>query len=288
MIREQMKDNSVLYNSIDAHQHFWHYHPVQHSWINDEMAAIRKDFMPADLEPVLRANHITGCVAVQADQSEAETDFLLQLARENTFIKGVVGWVDLRAGNLADRLEHYGAQKEIKGFRHILQGEEPSFMLQSSFINGIAKLSAFNFTYDILVFPKHLEAVLQFVRQFPHQPFVIDHIAKPYIKTGAIDQWKKDMAAIAQFSNVHCKISGMVTEANVRNWKESDFRPYLDAVVELFGIKRIMYGSDWPVSLSAGSYASVLNIVKNYFAGFSPNEQELFFGKNAAAFYHLT
>ena len=286
MSGNDMNDTS-LHGAIDAHQHFWRYHPVQHSWINDEMAVIRKDFLPEDLQPVLQENGVEGCIAVQADQTEAETDFLLQLAAENNFIKGVVGWVDLQAKNLQDRLEHYAHFPVIKGFRHILQGEKPEFMLQSSFKNGFGLFKYYNFTYDILIYPRHLPAALQLVKQFPDVQFVIDHIAKPYIKNGLIDKWKEDMIAIAQYPNVHCKISGMVTEADMRNWKQPDFTPYLDVVTEAFGINRIMYGSDWPVCLAAGSYNAVMGIVKEYFASFSADERQSFFNKNASAFYHL-
>jgi len=280
--------NNSAIAAIDTHQHFWHYQPEKHGWINDEMAVIRKDFLPGDLEPVLKENNIAGSIAVQADQTEQETDFLLALSAKNKFIKGVVGWVDLRADNLQQRLEHYAQFTHLKGFRHILQGEEPSFMLQSSFLKGIGLLRQFNFTYDVLIFPKHLSAALQMIKQFPDQPFIIDHIAKPYIKDGLTDEWKKDMHAIAQYPNVYCKISGMVTEADMRNWQPDDFKPYLDAVTAAFSINRIMFGSDWPVCLAAGSYKAVMDIVKNYFADFSAEEQQLFFSKNASAFYHLT
>ncbi|HMC87407.1 MAG TPA: amidohydrolase family protein [Chitinophagaceae bacterium] len=279
--------NNALQVSIDAHQHFWFYESTKHSWINDEMAIIRKDFLPVNLQPVLEENGIKGCVAVQADQREEETDFLLKLSAENNFIKGIVGWIDLRSDKLVQRLEYYSQFSAIKGFRHVLQGEEPSFMLQPDFLKGISKLNKYNFTYDILIFPNHLTAALQLVKQFPDQPFIIDHIAKPYIKNGLIDEWKKGMKALAVYPNVYCKISGMVTEGNMRNWKLSDFTPYLDVVTEAFGINRIVYGSDWPVCLAAGSYSSVINIVKNYFSSFSVEEQQLFFGKNAKAFYHL-
>jgi L-fuconolactonase len=284
----ETKNSSIIPACIDAHQHFWHYEPARHSWVNDEMAVIRKDFVPANLQPVLRANGVEGCVAVQADQTETETDFLLGLSAANDFIKGVVGWVDLRSDSLEKRLEHYAACKKLKGFRHVLQGEEPSFMLQPAFTRGIGLLKKYNFTYDILIYPAHLAAAAQLVQQFPDQAFIIDHIAKPYIKDGLIAEWKKGMMAIAQYPNVHCKISGMVTEADMRNWQQADFEPYLDVVTECFGINRIMYGSDWPVCLAAGSYESIMGIVKKYFAGFSTHEQQLFFGKNAAAFYHLT
>ncbi len=274
--------------TIDAHQHFWHYHSQKHEWINDEMAVIRKDFLPANLAPVLAANGVAGCVAVQADQTEAETGFLLQLSDENDFIQGVVGWVDLRSGMLEERLAHYAQFKKIKGFRHVLQGETPAFMLQPSFLQGISLLNKYHFTYDILIYPQHLPAAIELVKQFPDQAFVIDHIAKPYIKDGLIDEWKKAMTAIARYPNVHCKISGMVTEADMRQWKTTDFTPYLDAVTEYFGVERLMYGSDWPVCLCAGSYQQVLHIVKDYFAGFSADEQQAVFAKNASVFYQLT
>jgi len=272
---------------IDTHQHFWQYEPVKHSWIDDEMAVIRKDFLPADLQPLLIQNGVVGCVAVQADQTEQETDFLLDLAKENNFIKGVVGWVDLRANNIEERLEHYSQNKTLKGFRHVLQGEEPSFMLQPSFIKGIAALKNFNFTYDILIFPKHLEAALELVNQFPNQPFIIDHIAKPFIKAGLIDEWANGIKELAKRPNVTCKISGMVTEADYKNWKPSDLTPYIDKVVEAFGINRITYGSDWPVCQVAASYQQVIGIVKDYFSKFSIEEQALFFQKNAKDFYNL-
>ena len=273
--------------SIDTHQHFWVYNAVQQGWINDEMAGIRKDFLPEDLKPVLEENGVSGCVAVQADQTEQETNFLLQRSAENSFIKAVVGWVDLRSDNLPGRLEHYKQFKNLKGFRHILQGEDPSFMLQPSFLKGIALLQQFNFTYDVLIYPKHLPAALQLVKQFPDQPFVIDHIAKPFIKAGLTGEWAKGITAMAQYPNVHCKISGMVTEADMRNWQQPDFIPYLDVVTAAFGTNRIMYGSDWPVCLAAGSYKQVIDIVKEYFSSFSADEQQSFFSKNATAFYHL-
>lgn len=272
---------------IDAHQHFWKYDPVRHSWINDEMQAIRKDFTPEDLKPVLRQNGVTGCVAVQADQTEAETDFLLALAQKNDFIKGVVGWVDLRAANLQERLEHYQQFTQIKGFRHILQAEEPEFMLTVEFLTGIFQLHKFNFTYDILIHPRHLPTAAHLVRQLPDQQFVIDHLAKPFIKKGELGEWRKEMQIIAKFPNLHCKISGMVTEADMRNWKPADFTPYLDAVTEAFGTDRLIYGSDWPVCLAAASYKDVIGIVRNYFSSFSADEQDAIFRGNATAFYNL-
>lgn len=273
--------------TIDAHQHFWRYHPVKHGWINEEMSVIQKDFLPGDLLPILEENKIDGCVAVQADQSEQETGFLIGLANENDFIKGIVGWIDLRATDIEERLAHYQQQKIVKGFRHILQGEEPDFMLQPDFLNGISLLKDAGFTYDVLIFPKHLDAALQLVKKFPEQKFVIDHIAKPDIKNQLMDDWANGMRAIAQHPNVHCKVSGMVTEADWKHWKEDDLYPYLDVVTEAFGINRLMYGSDWPVCLVAASYERMIAPVRKYYASFSKTEQEKIFGTNAAAFYHL-
>ena len=272
---------------IDAHQHFWQYEQIKHSWIDEEMSAIRKDFLPADLAPILSGNGVIGTIAVQADQSEQETDFLLGLADEYDLIKGVVGWVDLRAVDVAERLAYYAQFKHIKGFRHILQGEEPAFMLQPSFIDGIAALQEHNFTYDILIFPKHLDAALELVKRVPNQPFVIDHIAKPYIKAGQIDEWAKGMVALSHYQNVYCKVSGMVTEADYKIWQPTDFAPYLDVVVEAFGMNRLMFGSDWPVCEVAASYSQMIGIVEDYFASYSIDEKNQFFNQNASKFYNL-
>jgi L-fuconolactonase len=272
---------------IDSHQHFWQYHPNKQNWMDDSMSAIRRDFLPKDLEPVLQENNIAGCVTVQADQSEEETDFLLAFQKQHSFIKGVVGWVDLQSEDVDSRLAYYSQNPAVKGFRHVLQSEAPEFMLRPDFIRGIAALQKFNFTYDILIFPKHLPAAIELVKQFSHQKFVIDHMAKPYIKAGLIEEWKTDIKKIAAFENVFCKISGLVTEADFHHWKIQDFRPYLDVAVEAFGVKRILYGSDWPVCLVAASYQQTKGIVDDYFASFSNAEQEDFFGRNAVNFYQL-
>lgn len=276
-----------MMKTIDTHQHFWKYNPVDYGWITDDMSVIRKDFLPADLSVVLKENAVDACVSVQADQTEAETDWLLQMADENEFIAGVVGWVDLRSPLIEERLKHYSQFPKLKGFRHVLQGEEPSFMLQKDFLNGISKLQQFDFTYDILIFPQHLEAALQLVQQFPDQPFVIDHIAKPYIKDKKIDEWKDGMEKIARHQNVYCKLSGMVTEADWKNWTKEDLRPYIGVVVNSFGTNRVMFGSDWPVCLVAAQYQQWLSLVKDYFSSFSAEEQQAVFSKNAATFYHL-
>ncbi len=268
---------------IDAHQHFWNYSDDM-VWITPDMSAIRKNFSPADLAPLLRENNIDGCVAVQVDQSPAETSYLLDLAAEYDFIKGVVGWVDLSAADISEQLTAYKQHEKLKGFRHILQGEEPGFMLQPAFLNGIKKLGEMGFTYDILVFPRHLSAVVELLEQFPDQPFVIDHLAKPHIKEGRMDNWATDMQTIARYPNVCCKVSGMVTEADWQTWNTADLVPYLDVVTEAFGTNRLLFGSDWPVCLVAAEYGEVVSIVSNYF---STAEQDAVFGENASRFYHL-
>ena len=273
--------------TIDAHQHFWKFDPVRDNWITDEMSVIQKDFFPDDLKPVLQQNGFDGCVAVQASQSEEETDFLVTLAKQNDFIKGVVGWVDLQADDIEERLTKYKSTP-VKGFRHVLQGEpQRDLMLKPEFKRGIAALQKHGFTYDILIFPDQVKFSDELAASFPEQKFVIDHIAKPYIKRREIDEWKKDMEQIAKHGNVYCKISGMVTEADWKGWKKDDFKPYLDVVVNAFGMDRILFGSDWPVCLVAASYRQMLAIVKDYFASFPENEQEQFFGLNAIRFYNL-
>ncbi|MHA6247137.1 amidohydrolase family protein [Pontibacter sp. CAU 1760] len=274
---------------IDAHQHFWKFDPVRDSWITEDMAEIRRDFGPKDLQPVLQQHGFGGCVAVQADQSEAENDFLLAHAAAHDFIKGVVGWVDLRAANVQERLEYYAGLKKMKGFRHVLQGEpDRALMLQPEFKNGISQLGMFGFTYDILIYPDQLRFAKELASTFPEQPFVLDHLAKPYIKDREIGAWSRDIRAISEHENVYCKVSGMVTEADWQNWKQEDFRPYLDVVVEAFGTNRIMYGSDWPVCLVAASYGEALNVAESYIYSFSQSEQAAFFGDNASRFYKLT
>ncbi|SRR5258706_779084 len=285
---EPLNKNVLPMLRIDSHQHFWKYDPVRDSWINDDMAVIKKDFLPQDIVPVLRQNSLDGSVLVQSDQSEAENEFQLNNALQHDFIKGVVGWIDLQSPGVEDRLSYYSQFKKMKGLRHVLQGEKDrAFMLRPAFLKGISLLQRYNFTYDILVFPDQLKHVLDFVKKFPDQPFVIDHIAKPYIKDKQINEWKKDMEVIAARKNVYCKISGMVNEADWKHWKKEDFTPYLETVTQAFGTDRILFGSDWPVCLVAASYKEVIGIVMDFFSSFSKNEQELFFGGNAIKFYNL-
>ena len=273
---------------IDSHQHFWQYDPVKHNWMNDEMNILKTDYLPSELEPLLKRFDLDGCIAVQANQAEVENDFLLSLAAKYDFIKGIVGWVDFRASTVSERVQYYQQFQKIKGFRHIIHDEpELDFMLQPAFMNGVSVLKNYGYTYDILIFEEHLPNTFKFVKALPNQPFVIDHIAKPNMKSGNFDTWKNQLIDVASFENVYCKISAMVTEADWSSWKSDDFTKYLDTVVEAFGTNRIMYGSDWPVCNLAASYEQQYDIVKNYFLSFTETEKNLFFGGNATKFYNL-
>ena len=272
---------------IDSHQHFWKFDPVRDAWIDDSMKIIQRDFLPKDLAPILKQNDIDGCVAVQADQSEKETVFLLNLADKNSFIKAVVGWVDLRTDNIEDRLLYFSRHNKLKGIRHIVQAEANDFMLDPTFQNGISRLEKFGLTYDILVFPKQLSAAISLVKNFPKQKFVLDHIAKPLIKDQQIGNWKNDIEVLSSFENVYCKVSGMVTEADWKKWETEDFTPYLDVIFNAFGVDRIMYGSDWPVCLLAAQYQEQMGIVTSYISKLSETEQNKIMGANALNFYNI-
>ncbi len=273
---------------VDSHQHFWNYNPVSHAWISSEMEVIKKDFLPLDLAPLLKEGDIGGCVAVQADQSEEETEFLLQCAKEYPFILGVVGWLDLCSKDIEQKLKNYSKYPKLKGLRHIVQDEDDDyFMLRPDFLEGISKLGDFRLTYDILVYPKQLPAAIELVKMFPEQLFVLDHIAKPNIN-GSIDkEWKHRIAELGSFQNVYCKASGMVTETSWGAWKPQDFYPYLDIVFESFGKDRIMFGSDWPVCLLSAQYQKVLCILKKYLVQFPASTQNQIMGLNAKEFYNL-
>ena len=274
-------------SKIDSHQHFWHFDPVRDAWIDDTMQVIRKDFLAEDLQPLLSANNIDGCVAVQADQSEEETNFLLKLATENSIIKGVVGWVDLVADDLSEKLSGFTVSPYFKGVRHIAQGEADDFLLRKDVQRGIGQLSQYELTYDILIFAHQLPAAIELVRSFPDQSFVLDHIAKPSISDGVNEDWRSNLKALAAFPNVSCKLSGMVTETADFQWSKGDFEPFMDIVISAFGTDRVLYGSDWPVCLLAASYHEQLAITEDHIASYSDSEQEQIMGKNAIEFYNL-
>ena len=281
-------NNLVRTMKIDSHQHFWKYNPDEYAWITDDMGILRQDFLPEDLKPLLSRAGIHGSVAVQARQSLDETRWLLNLAGENEFIKGVVGWVDLCSENLEDQLMEFLPNPKFVGVRHIIQDEpDKFFILRKEFIRGVGLLQRFDLAYDILVFARHLPQTIEFVRKYPDQVFVLDHIAKPEIRLRKTSPWKEEVMKLAAFQNVYCKVSGMITEADWLRWKKTDFRPYLDTLTDAFGTNRLMIGSDWPVCQLAGSYTDVLEIAVNYFAGFSRYEKKALFGRNAEKAYQL-
>lgn len=271
---------------IDAHQHFWRFDPVREAWITDEMAAIRRDFLPEDLAPELDACGVDATIAVQADQSEAETEFLLGLAEGNRRIAGVVGWVDLRAVDVERRLERFSRFKKLRGVRHVAQAEADDwFLARPEFVRGVGRLKEFGLTYDILIYPRQLPAAIELVRKLPEQKFVVDHLAKPEIKAGKLEPWAGLMREIASNPNVYCKLSGMVTEADWKNWKAEDCEVFLEVVFDAFGAERLMFGSDWPVCLVAASYAQVKSIVEEYVDRHTPAAKSAIFGENGKRFY---
>jgi L-fuconolactonase len=273
---------------IDSHQHFWRYSPTEHVWMTDAMRVIQRDFLPEDLQPLLTQLNFDGCVAVQARQSLEETRWLLELAERNSFIRGVVGWVDLCSPDLPGQLEEFAKQPRLVGVRHVVQDEpDDAFMLRPEFRRGIAQLRDFGLTYDLLLFPKHLRIAVQLVKEFPDQPFMLDHIAKPAIADGVVSPWREDLQRLAQFPNVLCKLSGMVTEANWHAWQADDFRPYLDTTLEAFGTERVMIGSDWPVCTLSSDYRSTMQIVTEYVRQFSQAEQAAILGETCTRFYGL-
>lgn len=273
---------------LDAHQHFWKYDPIEYAWINDAMAGLRRNFLPADLKPLLAASGFGGCVVVQARQSLEETRWLLELAGQNDFIKGVVGWVDLRAPEAERQLAAFAGNRRLVGVRHVAQDEpDDAFLLREDFQRGIARLAEFGLVYDVLVYPRQLRAAVGLVNAFPEQRFVLDHIAKPLIAEGKMEPWAVEIRELAKAGNVTCKLSGMVTEAKWTAWKAEDFRPYLDVVFEAFGPERLMIGSDWPVCTLAGDYASVVGLVMDYVARLPAAQQEGVLGGNCARVYGI-
>lgn len=272
---------------IDAHHHFWKYDPIEYGWIDDDMAAIRRDFLPADLERVTKAAGIHGVVSVQARQTLLETECLLHLATDHEFIKGVVGWVDLVSPNAVLQLEMYSRNPKLKSVRHVVQGEPDDFILRPDFNRGINELRRFGLAYDILIFERHLPQTIRFVDAHPDQVFVLDHIAKPRIKSGELEPWARNLRELAKRPNVYCKASGMVTEADYRTWTTPQLRKYFDVVLQAFGPKRLMFGSDWPVCLVACDYGRWHALICQFVSDLSADEQARILGGTAMEAYKL-
>jgi L-fuconolactonase len=273
---------------IDAHQHFWVYDPREYAWIDDAMASLRRNFLPADLRLELERESTQGCVAVQVRQTLAETRWLLDLAKREPCIVGVVGWADLRSPRLRSDLESFAGDPHLVGLRHIVQSEpDDGFLRRPDFRRGISLLAELDLAYDILIYPRQLPAAVDLARRFPEQRFVLDHLAKPPIKSGGLGPWETDIRELASFPNVYGKLSGLVTEADWQNWKPDHIWPYLDVAFDCFGARRLMLGSDWPVCTLAGSYSHVICVVTDYLAQFTPDERAAVCGGNAEDFWRL-
>lgn len=274
---------------VDAHQHFWAYSADNYPWIGEGMERLARDYLPADLKPLLAAKGLAGSVAVQARQSLEETRWLLALAAEHPGILGVVGWVDLRSEDVGSQLAEFAGNPRFVGVRHVVQDEpDVRFLLGEAFVRGLRQLQAHGLTYDLLLFPPQLPAAIDVVGMLPEQPFVLDHLAKPGIKAGTLDPWRADIQALAKHPNVTCKLSGMVTEAAWQGWKREDFTPYLEVALEAFGPSRLMYGSDWPVCLLAAEYPDVFGIVEDFLGKLGDDERQQILGGTATRFYGLT
>lgn len=273
---------------IDTHVHFWKYNSVEYAWIDDSMKMLRKNYLPADLELTLKRNGVDGCVAVQAATKEVETRFLCELANTHPVIKGVVGWVDLQSEQAARSLQEFSAYPAIKGIRHIVEAEPDDFLYNTDFRRGLTLLAEFGYTYDILISNRQLKSAVDLVAAFPQQPFILDHCAKPDIRNKEIDNWKKNIQALAAHPNVSCKLSGLLTETHWGAWSPGDFYPYLDVVFEAFGTERLLFGSDWPVMLLSGIYVQWKSLLEKYMENHLPEEKENVFGLNAQRIYNLT
>ena len=273
---------------IDTHQHFWQYDPAEHTWMSAGMPGLKRDLLPPDLQPLLEANGIGGTVAVQARQSLAETEWLLALADTYPFILGVVGWVDMQSPTVGEQLRRFAGRPKLVGVRHVVHDEpDDQFMLRPAFLRGLEALAAFDLAYDLLLFPKHLPVAAQVAQMFPRQRFVLDHISKPFIKSGSRSPWDTDLRDLARFDNVSCKVSGLVTEAAWRHWTPEDFKPYLDVVFDCFGTSRLMFGSDWPVCTLSAHYHEVVGLVRDYLLDLPSAVGARVMGENAITAYRL-
>lgn len=273
---------------IDSHHHYWHYNPVDYDWIDDSMKVIRADFLPEKLEKTIQEAGVDGVVSVHARQSVQETDWLIEMAHQHSFMKGVVGWLPLMNEEIETYLIKYSGEPLLKGLRHVVQGEmDPDFILGSDFNRGVSLLKKYHLVYDILVFERQLPNTIRFVDRHPHQSFVLDHIAKPLIGSNELSPWKENIRELARRENVSCKLSGMVTEADFNHWTTEQLQPYWEVVLEAFGPDRLLFGSDWPVCLVATSYKSWADLVRKNISHFSETEQAKIMGGNAVKIYNL-
>jgi len=273
---------------IDSHQHFWQVGRFDYPWMTPELDVLCHDYLPATLEPVLARHGVSQTILVQASNSVDETEWLLSLAESNPFIAGVVGWVDLKSSDVGLQLDQFASSGKFKGVRHLVESEPADdWLTQDAVLRGLNELAQRDLSYDLLVHTRHLKYARQVVEKSPQLRFVIDHVAKPPIKRGEIDQWAAGLKDLAAATNVWCKLSGLVTEADWANWRVEDLIPYVDKALEYFGPARMMFASDWPVCLLAASYDQVLEAFHTLLADLSEEDRELIFSKNAAKFYRI-
>ena len=278
----------VVAERIDAHHHLWQYSAAEHGWIDDSMSALRRDFLPKDLVATMASAGVDGAVTVQGRQTLEETRWLLGLADGCAAIRGVVGWAPIAGEDFPRVMEEFADSEKLKGLRHVIQGEkDENYILREDFNSGIRAMLGSGLVYDILIYERHLPQTIEFVDRHPEQVFVLDHVAKPMIREGLLEPWASRMRELGKRENVWCKVSGMVTEADWTAWSPEGLRPYLDVVVEAFGVERLMAGSDWPVCLVASGYARWFDALRNYFVGFSEGERDAVFGGTATEVYRL-
>lgn len=274
--------------TVDSHHHFWKYNAEEYGWLDDSMAALRRDFLPPDLAATLSAAGVDRAITVQVRQTVEETEWMLGVAEQHDYIAGVVGWVPLCDPGVASVLDKFVGRPKLRGIRHIVQGEpDDRFLLGDDFNRGIRALQPYELVYDILIYERHLPAAIEFVDRHPDQQFVLDHIAKPRVRDGEIGEWRENLRELARRENVACKLSGVATEADFHKWTEAQLRPYIDAALEVFGPQRIMFGSDWPVCLAAIPYADWFAMVNRAIGGFSESERERVLGGTATEVYAL-
>lgn len=271
---------------LDSHQHFWKYSDAEYGWIDDPV--LRRDFLPDDLHKELHTAKLDGSVSVQARQTIGETEWLLSLADQNKFIRGVVGWVPLTSASVEGDIEKFASRKKLKAVRHVIQDEKDDrYILRDDFNAGVSLLDKHGLAYDILIFDRHLPHAIEFVDRHPKQRFILDHIAKPRIREGAVMPWRDNLREIAKRPNVCCKISGVVTEADHKHWTEAQLRFYIDTAIDAFSPKRVMFGSDWPVCLSATRYKDWAALMHRATQQYSIAERASIFGGAAAEAYRI-
>jgi L-fuconolactonase len=273
---------------IDAHHHLWRYDPAEFGWINEKMSVLRRNFLPADLQPLLDRAGIAGAIAVQARQTLEETLWLLQLAEEASWMKGVVGWAPIAAPEFQEVLADLKRHKKLKGLRHVIQDEpDDQFILSTAFNRGIRALQDTGLVYDILIHARHLPQAVRFVDMHPDQRFVLDHCAKPPILSGELEPWATDLRELAKRPHVCCKLSGLVTEADWQQWTPANLEPYWRVVLEAFGSDRLLFGSDWPVAMLATGYQRWVDVVTGWVAPLSASEQDAIWSGTASRVYSL-